>query len=212
MTNTFSIDTFNQVCPYDRYMILKIYVNDPELNDELKTMYVKNAAAHNEKLVKNKDFIDAGFDLMLPYNHDKTAICGCTKCVSNRVNKLDLQVKCSSQMVILGMCDESDCCSVIKKYNTGYYMYPRSSISKSCMRLANNAGIIDSGYRGNLIAMVDCVYEQEVHFQPYDRYFQICAPGLVPVVVYVVDSEEELGEKTARGEGGFGSTGLSGKL
>jgi dUTPase len=35
---------------------------------------------------------------------------------------------------------------------------------------------------------------------------QICAPGLVPIIVELVDSLEELGE-TARGEGGFGSTG-----
>ena len=27
----------------------------------------------------------------------------------------------------------------------------------TALRLANNVGIIDSGYRGNLVAMVDCV-------------------------------------------------------
>jgi dUTPase len=41
----------------------------------------------------------------------------------------------------------------------------------------------------------------------YERYLQICAPGLVPIVVEVVSSIEELGEKTERGDGGFGSTG-----
>ena len=41
----------------------------------------------------------------------------------------------------------------------------------------------------------------------YDRYVQICAPGLVPILVEVVDTLERLGEETARGSGGFGSTG-----
>jgi dUTPase len=36
---------------------------------------------------------------------------------------------------------------------------------------------------------------------------QICAPGLVPILVQIVDSMEELGGETARGGGGFGSTG-----
>jgi len=36
---------------------------------------------------------------------------------------------------------------------------------------------------------------------------QICAPGLVPIYVKIVDNMEELGPSTSRGEGGFGSTG-----
>jgi hypothetical protein len=32
-----------------------------------------------------------------------------------------------------------------------FYLYPRSSISKTPLMLANHTGIIDSGYRGNLI-------------------------------------------------------------
>ena len=40
-----------------------------------------------------------------------------------------------------------------------------------------------------------------------ERYVQICAPGLIPIVVEMVSSKEELGEDTARGQGGFGSTG-----
>ena len=34
-------------------------------------------------------------------------------------------------------------------------MYPRSSIYKTPLRLANNTGIIDSGYRGNLMGAFD---------------------------------------------------------
>jgi len=41
----------------------------------------------------------------------------------------------------------------------------------------------------------------------FDRYIQICAPSLVPIIVEIVDSLEDLGEETERGTGGFGSTG-----
>jgi len=50
---------------------------------------------------------------------------------------------------------------------------------------------------------VDVVYDNECYLNAYEKMFQICAPGLVPIVVELVD---ELGEKTERGEGGFGST------
>jgi dUTPase len=41
----------------------------------------------------------------------------------------------------------------------------------------------------------------------FDRYLQICAPALVPIIVEIVNTKEELGEETERGDGGFGSTG-----
>jgi dUTPase len=43
--------------------------------------------------------------------------------------------------------------------------------------------------------------------EKYDRLLQICAPGLVPIVVEIVNTMEELGSQTERGTGGFGSTG-----
>jgi hypothetical protein len=102
-----------------------------------------------------------------------------------------------------------------KSYNTGYYMYPRSSLSKTMLRLANSVGIIDAGYRGHLIGMFDVINNEgnsqysEVCYNGniYDRYLQICAPGLLPIIVEIVKNKEDLGEETERGEGGFGSTG-----
>jgi dUTPase len=82
--------------------------------------------------------------------------------------------------------------------------------------LANSVGIIDSGYRGHLTGMFDVVNidvnnnsNEEADFwgKKFDRYVQICAPGLVPILVQVVNTFEELGGETARGGGGFGSTG-----
>ena len=87
-------------------------------------------------------------------------------------------------------------------------MYPRSSLSKTPLRLANSVGIIDSGYRGNLIGMFDCIRGESPYKVPqYSKLVQICSPGLKPIFVTIVDTVEELGLDTIRGEGGFGSTG-----
>ena len=39
--------------------------------------------------------------------------------------------------------------------NVSYYLYPRSSIIKTPLRMSNSVGIIDAGYRGNIIGCVD---------------------------------------------------------
>ena len=87
-------------------------------------------------------------------------------------------------------------------------MYPRSSLSKRKLRLANSVGIIDSGYRGNLMGMFDIVNSKEDFevVNKFERLVQICSPNLQPIIVEIVDDIKELGE-TTRGEGGFGSTG-----
>lgn len=158
-------------------MLLKMYVHG---DDELKQLYRDAAAKHNATL--DTLYPDAGFDLFSPVEQPYT---------STSVNKLDFQVSCSAK---LG-----------DKY-TGYYMYPRSSLSKTPLRLANSVGIIDSGYRGHLIGMFDAK-DDDHQFVKYERYLQLCAPNLMPIFVQVVDTVEELGEPTERGDGGFGSTG-----
>ena len=87
-----------------------------------------------------------------------------------------------------------------------FFLVPRSSISKTPIRLSNNIGIIDSGYRGEIIAAVDHIkpHADPFHFQKGQRLFQICAPDLQPMNIVIVDELDE----TARGGGGFGSTGV----
>lgn len=86
-----------------------------------------------------------------------------------------------------------------------YYLYPRSSISKTPFRLANSVGIIDSGYRGEIIAAVDVLLRSlsRPTIERHSRLFQICAPTLEPLTLIVEDSILE-GD---RGTNGFGSTG-----
>lgn len=101
---------------------------------------------------------------------------------------------------------ELDARGTITKHPVCYYLYPRSSISKTPFRMANSVGIIDSGYRGPLKAVVDVQYSGGDY--PFvaegTRLFQICAPNLGRIDhVEIVKSLED----TVRGDGGFGSTG-----
>jgi len=197
---------------YERAMVLRLFVDSDD--DELKNKYVQAADSHNNKLLNTPTHIDAGFDLFAPGNEgnelniwgDTLRFYGPDWSDANPVNKMDLKVCCSARMFL----DSG------KNFNTGYYMYPRSSISKTQLRLANSTGIIDAGYRGHLMGMFDVVNipkneyddrEADYFGLKFERYLQICAPGLVPIIVEVVHSKEELGEETARGSGGFGSTG-----
>jgi len=88
-----------------------------------------------------------------------------------------------------------------------YYLYPRSSLSKTGLRMANSVGIIDSGYRGNIIAAVDTLSNRDESLYKIDKHvrlFQICAPTLGQIKLVV---EDEIAQNSTRGSGGFGSTG-----
>ncbi len=177
---SFTNTLFNRT---DKYMLLRLFVAD----NDLRQLYKTNANAHNDGVL-NSQCYDAGFDISTPMPYS---------CAQGIVTKINFQVKCAAQMV----------CESGKQYPIGFYMYPRSSLSKTPLRLANSVGIIDSGYRGDLIGAFDCgTYSSQYVVLKQDKLVQICAPGLVPIIVELADSLEELGE-TARGEGGFGSTG-----
>jgi len=91
-----------------------------------------------------------------------------------------------------------------KQRNVSYYLYPRSSMgSKTPLRLSNSVGIIDAGYRGNIIGIVDNLSSEDFTIEPQTRLFQICSPALNPITFQLVN---ELSD-TTRGEGGLGSTG-----
>lgn len=87
--------------------------------------------------------------------------------------------------------------------NVSYYLYPRSSISRTPLRMSNSVGIIDAGYRGTLKVAVDNTGAEPFTINRGDRLFQICSPDLSPIHMSVVTSLSE----TTRGTGGFGSTG-----
>lgn len=87
-----------------------------------------------------------------------------------------------------------------------FWLLPRSSISKSPLRMANSVGLIDAGYRGVLMGAVD--FRSDFTAKVGERYFQIAGPELLPWTAIHIVSEIP-GGATLRGEGGFGSTGLT---
>ena len=181
-------------------LVLKLFV--PANNASLRVFYINRIQDHNAG--RFDTFPDSGFDLGLPSDFNITKVCS---------NKIPLGVQCAMYMYVRlasagsGSGASADL-NIPIEVPQAYYLYPRSSIIKTPLRLSNSVGIIDSGYRGEITAVVDKVDNQVDSFQirAMDRYFQLCHPSLMPFKVIMVNTIEELG-LTARGDGGFGSTG-----
>lgn len=90
-----------------------------------------------------------------------------------------------------------------------FWLAPRSSIVKTHWRLANSLGLIDATYRGIIRAGLSPITPiPEGPTDDKQRYVQLAAPSLEPwAAVHVVDELPVVA--TARGAGGFGSTGTS---
>jgi dUTP pyrophosphatase len=92
-------------------------------------------------------------------------------------------------------------------------LFPRSSISKKQQFLTNCVGVIDSGYRGEIMAKFkpvmgtyDTILElfESNEYQVGDRIVQMI---IIPYPQIEFEEVEELSE-TERGYGGFGSTNI----
>ena len=184
-----------------KYYKFFIYI-DTE-SQELKDLY-NNAAYKHNLIVDNylnalntyqpsmeKYCFNAGFDLFCPEDTD-----------SFGSQKVILDHKVKSCMRVAGENNQF----------VSYYLYSRSSLPlKTPLRLANNVGIIDSGYRGNIKGVFDNI--QGYDFMDFNiefgtRLLQICPPNLeYPMKIIIVDNLLDLGQ-TDRAEGGFGSTGI----
>jgi dUTP pyrophosphatase len=202
----------------DDYYKLYMYIHDSDdgqVNADLKNMYKESSKINNELVdkyleccKKNDEGADgadgadgaegaegadtiiycynSGFDLFCPANIE------CT-----HINKymLDHDIACSM---------------TYKDKYVGYYLYVRSSTPiKTPLRLANNVGIIDSGYRGNIKGCFDIIdTKSNFNFEKGNRYMQLCPPDIgKPMKVYIVDAFHNLGKKNNRNCGGFGSSG-----
>jgi dUTP pyrophosphatase len=177
----------SKITIHEKYMELRIFIADVN-DEELHAKYVSVISDHNNK-VKLSKYPDAGFDLYSPISINTN---------ENNMIKVDYNIKCSAFIH-----------THRKKtvYPSGYFLCPRSSISSTPLRLANSIGIIDSGYRGNLMAKFDVKDKGLYIVEKYSRLMQIVSPDMCPILVTLVNSESELSESTVRGSGGFGSTG-----
>ena len=91
-------------------------------------------------------------------------------------------------------------------------LVPRSSLSKQGIEMVNSIGIIDSDYRGNILAALmfkGNAPEMSATINALDRIVQlVIVPCALPqpLVRYV---DDETWQDTSRGTGGFGSTGTT---
>ena len=183
--------------------------------EELVKMYEDKVELHNKK-VYDSPYPDSGFDLFIPFDYSEHDNGYTDNRLSPVTFRAPLGVKCSMSHFnpLYKKSSSSSSVASSSASASGYYLYPRSSIVKTPFRLSNSVGIIDSGYRGEIMAVVDNIDSVSNdtgvclnrYMPPMSRMFQICSPTLQPFMVQIVDSEEKLG-LTERGSGGFGSTG-----
>jgi dUTP pyrophosphatase len=120
---------------------------------------------------------DSGYDVYIPETQTLPA---------NSTTLVDLRIRCELKADSVH----------------GYYLYPRSSISKTPLRLANSVGIIDYNYRGTLKVAIDNRSSEPYDIKRGDRLFQLAMPSLAPFQVVL----GAVNQMTDRGQGGFGST------
>lgn len=95
--------------------------------------------------------------------------------------------------------------SIEVPFGWGAYLIPRSGLgAKNGIVLGNLVGLIDSDYRGEVMACVWNRGSDPFSVRPGDRIAQMC---IIPMPQCRFEWVDELGE-TERGSGGFNSTGI----
>ena len=150
-----------------------------DCDNQLIAKYQEQIDKHNN-MVQNDDHPNSGFDLFVPNE----------VCISP-INSIFMKLGVKASMIE-------------DNKNIAYQIYPRSRLSKTPLMLANHVGIIDSGYRGELVAAFRNLSNGYYVIEDHIRLVQICHPQLKPFMVRI---ENQLND-TSRGEGGFGSTGV----
>ena len=145
--------------------------------------------ADTEAHVKKRRWTDSGLDLLSPEFH------------------LDFSEKHHGVEMKLGMhfaaLDDEE-------HPVPYLLLARSSTSLTPLRMSNQIGLADAGYRGELIARVDCVTpDTTYHVEQGRRLFQVVQHNWLPWnKIYFVSNLDQLpAAPDSRGAGGFGSTG-----
>lgn len=167
------------------HALLEVYINNND--SDFIDIITQSVEKHNGSVLNNR-FPDAGFDLYFPEDEIVNSVK--TKFVS-------MDVMC--QMKIYDPIRD-------KWVFTSYYLYPRSSLCKTPLSIANHVGIIDSGYRGNITGGFRNLSPNSYHIERYTRLLQICSNDLRPIVVNIINIDQL--ETSTRQAGGFGSTGV----
>jgi dUTP pyrophosphatase len=85
-------------------------------------------------------------------------------------------------------------------------VFPRSSVRNYDLSMSNSVGVIDSGYRGEIMVTFNLKKPEDIQeiYAEGDRIAQLV---IVPVPLITYAETQELSE-TTRGKGGHGSTGV----
>jgi dUTP pyrophosphatase len=83
-------------------------------------------------------------------------------------------------------------------------LFPRSSVSSRTLTLTNSVGVIDSGYRGEIMAVFKVTTFEDMNL--YNIGEKAVQLVLVKLPSVTIVESDELSE-TERGTGGYGSTG-----
>ena len=192
----------------DKFAYLRLYVD--ATCEELQQLYQEHVASHNEKLglgydcennkyVFSNSYPNSGFDLFVPYKTELPSLAASDGAVTMAKLKVKAEMFTVSNT------------SPAQRTSCGYYLMPRSSISKTPLVQANHVGLIDMGYRGEIMAALRNVSSSTYTIEANTRLFQLCHPETLPIWVEIVANETEL-SSTERGAGGFGSTGVIGAI
>lgn len=139
--------------------------------------------------LRNRRYTDSGFDLLcpgmtLPFDKSLFGV------------EMKLGVKCAALTE--------------NREPAPYLLLARSSTSLTPLRMSNQIGLADMGYRGELIARVDSMAGGVAYtVDEGRRLFQIVQHNWMPwKTIILVENEEDLpAPPDNRGSGGFGSTG-----
>jgi len=83
---------------------------------------------------------------------------------------------------------------------------PRSGLGSKGIRLSNVLGLIDSDFQGEIIMAIENTGDEVFILEPMDRIAQM---AIVSVFTPGFEVVEQFSQDTARGAGGFGSTGFA---
>jgi dUTPase len=189
-----------------KHILLEIFVD--ESRPDLYEMYKTHIEKHNEE-IENNPYPNTGFDLFIPNNVEFT--------VPFQTQMVDLLIKTQMWEFTYSpnefISSNNEIVRELKLdpsnyFSTGYYLYPRSSLAKTQLMMANHVGIIDSGYRNNLLCAFRYLPIDNNHptynIEAGTRLVQICHPS-GPVFVNLITNKDKLTVTTRTG--GFGSTG-----
>ncbi len=183
----------------ERKKLFEFYMEKISLHE--KSKYTRTILSLGQK-VKN-EFKDSGFDLVVPWVKD-----GAIENDGIYVYSPEQKKLCNMRVQIAVYKIRDIDGDIPNMEPSPYYLYARSSIYKTDFCLANNVGIIDTGYRGNICAALHNTSSSHSSVVKMGtRMTQICMPNLSHNFHIRLVNKLMPPLSGGRGAGGFGSTG-----